>query len=162
MCLYSGLHPLEACPCHQQQMITPLLHTTSGNLGVFFLFLIANVLVNKNYLYLIFAFYYRELLFHILLYHFQFPLSVYLSYFLTYQNACSVGKSCLPLQPHRLQLARLLCPRDFPGKNTGVGCHFLLQGIFPNQGSNPCLLHWQANSLPVSHQESPYIRTTYL
>ena len=40
----------------------------------------------------------------------------------------------------------LLCPRDSPGKNTGVGCHFLLQGIFPTQGSNPrllCLLHWQ-------------------
>ena len=36
---------------------------------------------------------------------------------------------------------RLLCPRDFPGKNTGVGCHFLLQGIFPTQGSNLHLLH---------------------
>ena len=32
---------------------------------------------------------------------------------------------------------------DFPGKNTGVGCHFLLQGIFPTQGLNPSLLHWQ-------------------
>ena len=32
---------------------------------------------------------------------------------------------------------RLLCPWDFPGKSTGVGCHFLLQGIFPTQGSNP-------------------------
>ena len=30
---------------------------------------------------------------------------------------------------------------DYPGKNTGVGCHFLLQRIFPTQGSNPCLLH---------------------
>ena len=29
---------------------------------------------------------------------------------------------------------------NFPGKNTGLGCHFLLQGIFPNQGLNPCLL----------------------
>ena len=29
----------------------------------------------------------------------------------------------------------------FPGMNTGVGCHFLLQGIFPTQGSNPCLPH---------------------
>ena len=29
---------------------------------------------------------------------------------------------------------------DSPGKNTGMGCHFLLQGIFPSQGSNPCLL----------------------
>ena len=45
----------------------------------------------------------------------------------------------------------------FPGKNTGVGCHFLLQGIFPTQGLNPhllCLLHWQADSLPLSHQGS--------
>ena len=36
-----------------------------------------------------------------------------------------------------------------PGKNTGMGCHFLLQGVFPMQGSNPCfllLLHWQADS----------------
>ena len=36
----------------------------------------------------------------------------------------------------------------FPGKNTGVGCHFLLQGLFPTQGLNPGLLHWQADSLP--------------
>ena len=34
-----------------------------------------------------------------------------------------------------------LCPWDSPGKNTGVGCHLLLEGIFPTQGSNPCLLH---------------------
>ena len=37
--------------------------------------------------------------------------------------------------------ARLLCPWDFPGKNTGVGCHFLLKGIFQTQGSNLSLLH---------------------
>ena len=37
--------------------------------------------------------------------------------------------------------ARLLCSWDSPGKNTGVGCHFLLQGIFPTQRSNPSLLH---------------------
>ena len=49
---------------------------------------------------------------------------------------------------------RLLCPWDFPGKNTGVSCHFLLQGIFQTQGSNPCLLHWQADSLPLCHQGS--------
>ena len=36
---------------------------------------------------------------------------------------------------------RLLCPWDFVGKSTGVGCHFLLQGIFPSQGSNLGLLH---------------------
>ena len=43
---------------------------------------------------------------------------------------------------------RLLCPWDSPGKSTGVGCHFLLQGIFPTQASNPGLLHCQADSLP--------------
>ena len=53
-----------------------------------------------------------------------------------------------------LQPARLLCPWDFPGKNTGVGCYSLLQGIFLTQGSNPCPLHLllqQADSLPLSH-----------
>ena len=46
-----------------------------------------------------------------------------------------------------------------PGKNTGVGCHALLQGIFPTQGLNPRLLRLpsalQVNSLPLSHQRSP-------
>ena len=37
--------------------------------------------------------------------------------------------------------ARILCPWDFPGKNIGVGCHFLLQEIFPTQGLNPGLPH---------------------
>ena len=44
---------------------------------------------------------------------------------------------------------------DFPGKKIGVGCHFLLQGIFPTQGSNPHLLPWRADSLPLNHQGSP-------
>ena len=51
--------------------------------------------------------------------------------------------------------ARLLCPWNFPGKNTGAGCHFLLQEIFLTQGPNLCLLHWQAESLPLSHLGSP-------
>ena len=41
---------------------------------------------------------------------------------------------------------------DSPGMNTGVGCHFLLKGIFPTQGLNPrllCALHWQAGFLPL-------------
>ena len=49
---------------------------------------------------------------------------------------------------HALQSTRLLCPWNFPGKNTGVGCHLLLQGIFPIQESKPNLL--QADSLPLS------------
>ena len=44
------------------------------------------------------------------------------------------------LRPRGLQPARLLCPWDSPGKNTGVGCHALLQGIFLTQGSNLYLL----------------------
>ena len=50
---------------------------------------------------------------------------------------------------------------DSPDKNTGVGCHALLQGIFPTQGSNPhllCLLHWQMGSLPLSPPEKPKTR----
>ena len=65
---------------------------------------------------------------------------------------CSVISDSLC--PHGLQPATLLCPWNFPGKNTGVGCHFLLQGIFPTQVLNHCLLHllpWQAGSLPLSH-----------
>ena len=51
---------------------------------------------------------------------------------------------------------RLLCPWDFPGNNTGVGCHFLLLGIFLTQGSNLCLLLWQVeDSLLLSHLGSP-------
>ena len=50
--------------------------------------------------------------------------------------------------PHGLQPARLLCPWDFPGKNTGAGCHFLLQGIFPTQGLNPRLLSlWNSRQI---------------
>ena len=63
-------------------------------------------------------------------------------------------QSCLTLYyPHELQPPRHLCQWGFPGKNTGVGCHSLLQGIFPTQGSNLsllCPLHWQAHSLPLT------------
>ena len=68
---------------------------------------------------------------------------------------CLVNSYLILLQFHRLQPAMLLCLWDFPGKNTGVCCHFLLQGIFPNQGSNLHLLPWQVGSLPLSHQGSP-------
>ena len=60
------------------------------------------------------------------------------------------------LRPHGLQSTRLLCPGNFPGKNTGVGGHFLFQGVFPAQGSNPRLFHWQTDSLPLSHVRVPY------
>ena len=65
--------------------------------------------------------------------------------------------SCLvvsdSLGPHGLQPTRLLCPWNSPGKNTGVGSHFLLPGIFLIQGSNLHLLPWQAGSVDGSTTE---------
>ena len=58
---------------------------------------------------------------------------------------------------------QVLYPRNFPDKNTGVDCHFFLQGIFPNQGSNPhhlWLLHLQTDSLLPSHLGSPSVQFT--
>ena len=66
-------------------------------------------------------------------------------------RACACTQACLTLGDPWTVAARLLCPWDFPGKNTGVVCHFLLQGIFLTQGLNLsllCLLHWQLDSLP--------------
>ena len=69
------------------------------------------------------------------------------------------------LWPYGPQPTGLLCPWDSPGRNTGVSCHVLLQGIFPTQGWNPhlfYLLHWWVGSLPLaplgklkSHVSSP-------
>ena len=69
------------------------------------------------------------------------------------------GCACVPSSFSRVRhfatpwtVARLLCPWNFPGKNTGVGCHFLLQGIFLTQGLNLCFLHllnWKADSSPL-------------
>ena len=55
------------------------------------------------------------------------------------------------MQPCGLYPTRLLHPWDSPGKNTGVGCHFLLQGIFPTEGSNPGLLHCRQMLYPLNH-----------
>ena len=52
------------------------------------------------------------------------------------------------------------CQWNFPGKDAGVGCHFLLQGLFLTQGSNPHLQHWQPDFLPLSHEGSPQINIT--
>ena len=59
------------------------------------------------------------------------------------------------LQPRGLLPTRLLCSWNFPGKNTGVGSHSLLQGIFPIQGSNPGLLHWRQIIYHLRHRGSP-------
>ena len=81
-------------------------------------------------------------------------------------KACDVSSICMfvlvlsvvsnSLRPHRLQPARLLCPWNSSGKNTGVYCHSLLQRNFPTQGSSlpPAL---QADSLSFELQGSPIV-----
>ena len=61
----------------------------------------------------------------------------------------SVVSDSLP--PHGLGPTRLLCSWDFPGKNTGLGCHFLLQGVFLTQGLNPGLPHCSQILYHLSH-----------
>ena len=64
---------------------------------------------------------------------------------------CSVAQSCptffnrMDSNPPGSSLHGI-----FPGKNTGAGCHFILQEIFLTQVSNLCLLHWQVDSLPLA------------
>ena len=72
-------------------------------------------------------------------------------YFIGVTVVCVIG--CVPLFAGLCSLPGSTVRGIFQGKNTGVGSHALLQGIFPTQGSNPhlfCLLHWQADSLPLA------------
>ena len=68
-----------------------------------------------------------------------------------------VAQSCPTLLwPHGLWSGRFLCLWDFSGKNTGVGCHFLLRGSWPRDLSCLlCLLHCKQSLYPLSHQGSP-------
>ena len=77
-------------------------------------------------------------------------------------NVCMLGSVQLFATPCTVTLKTLLCPWSYPRKNTGMSCHFLLQGTFPTQGSNLCLLrflHWQADSLLPSNLRSPRLTT---
>ena len=78
-------------------------------------------------------------------------------------TVCMLSRVQLSVTPWTAAHQALLS-MSFPGKNTGVDCHFLLQGIFSTQGLNPCLsrlLHWQADSLPLHHLGSPGYPETY-
>ena len=71
-------------------------------------------------------------------------------------RTCSVTSiMSVSMRPHELQPTRLLCPWNSPGKNTAMGCHALLQGIFPIQVSNSHLLHCRWIPYPLSHLRSP-------
>ena len=72
---------------------------------------------------------------------------------------CALSRSVVSesMRPYGRQPTRLLCPWDSLGRNTGAGCHFLLQGVFLTQGLNQHLLHllhWQAGSLPPGREVS--------
>ena len=67
-----------------------------------------------------------------------------------------VALSC-PTLCDSMELTKLLCPWDSPGKNTGVGCYSILQGIFPTQGSNPGLLHCRQILCHLSYRGGPKI-----
>ena len=85
---------------------------------------------------------------------------IYLFCFIMFHMCAVLSHSIMSdsLRPHGLEPSRLLCPWNFPGKNTGAGCHFLLQRIFFTQGSNLRLLHlphWQAAILPLVLPRKP-------
>ena len=68
---------------------------------------------------------------------------------------CLVTQSCLTLcDPMECSSPGSSIHGDSPGKNSGVGCHAFLQGIFPAQGSNPGLLHCRQILYQLSHQGS--------
>ena len=82
------------------------------------------------------------------------------------QRATCFTKTCAMCMPRHIRLFvtpwtvahQFLCPWDSPDRNTGVGCHALLQGIFPTRGSNLHLLHllhWQAGSSPLAPPGKP-------
>ena len=73
------------------------------------------------------------------------------------ESESEVARSCLTLCDP-VDCTRPLGPWDSPGENTGVGCHFLLQGIFPTQGLNPGLLNCRQTLYHLNHQGS---RNTY-
>ena len=66
----------------------------------------------------------------------------------------SLSRARLFATPWIVACTKLLHPWDFQGKNTGVGCHFFLQGIFPTQGLNPGLSNCRQTLYHLSHQGS--------
>ena len=80
------------------------------------------------------------------------PLSVLTTLWVAVESESEVAQLCSTLcDPMDCSL---LCPWDFPGKSTGVGCHFLLQRIFPTQGSNLGFPHCRQMLYHLSHQGS--------
>ena len=87
----------------------------------------------------------------------------YIDIFFIYNNQIcmcemkSLSRARLFAMPWTVACTKLLRPWDFLGKSTGVCCCFLLQGIFPTQGSNPGLPHCRQTLYRLSYQGSPFI-----
>ena len=80
-----------------------------------------------------------------------------LLHYCSFQCMCVLSHSAISDSATPRTVARQApLSRDFPGKSTREGCHFLLQGIFLTQELNPRLLHWHADFLPLSHLGSPF------
>ena len=81
------------------------------------------------------------------------PCDRYTFFFSTSHFVCLVTQSCLTVcNPMDCSPPGFSVHGDSPGKNAGVGCHALLQGIFPTQGSNPGLPHCRQIHYHLSHQ----------
>ena len=86
----------------------------------------------------------------------------HLPHFHSCVHLLKVSQSVMSLQPHGLQPSRLLCPWDAPGKNTGVGCHALLQEIFPTQKLNSGPLYCRKIIYLWITREAPAPQNQYL
>ena len=86
--------------------------------------------------------------------------SQHLQHVRKWSESVSCSLICDSLRPHGLQPTRLCCPWDIPGKNIGVGCYFLLQGIFPAKGLNPGLLHCKQIIYHLSHTRKSSVSET--
>ena len=90
----------------------------------------------------------------------SFPFFLFPNLLLFLYVLCLVAQSCPTLcDPMDCSPSGSSVHGDSPGKNTGVGCRALLQGIFPTQGLNPCLTHCCWILYCLSHQESPLLYT---
>ena len=79
------------------------------------------------------------------------------NYCTSFKWLCLASSQSHSVVPDSLQSPRLFCQWNSPGKNTGVGCHSLLQGIFLTQGSNPGLWHCRQILCHLGYQGSPQI-----
>ena len=86
----------------------------------------------------------------------------YLKFYVNVSEVKLLGRVWLFATPWTVA-TRLLSPWNFPGKSTGMGCHFLLQGIFPTQGLNQGLPHCRQTHYHLSHQGSlSYVNVVFM